>query len=194
MMQKNKMDNTISLFLPFGIRFDLIIVLSDLIAIFIAILGVFLSWKAVQIARQTTFTQNELQGYQMISETKRTYLLMPENHSDSLYAKKVIAIIEDLNNAYDVFCAQYLANKLDKKNFLITYYHEIAQWVEANPKIYDSSTKFKQTCNVYHALLYSTEPYAYIVNGKGTLFTIPADHVEDLDKRYKKALQKLNQK
>lgn len=185
---------------------------GDVLDIIIGILSVVIAYKAITISLRTARVQNELQGYQMIAEDKRTYLTLFVQQQNSIQNESeftnnnseettspIDVAFEDLCNSYDIFCGKYLSGEINKKRFLRDYSGEIINWVNEYEDVYKKNNNFPNTIPAYNEIkkriLAETKRKYFLCVIKDFLsLIIIADHVEDLDKRYKKALQKLSQK
>lgn len=133
---------------------------SDIIMILIALLSIFVSLKAIHLSNKTSMTQNELQSYQAISAAKQNHmnLRLQNNIDPEIYEILYDVTIEEVNNAYDIFCGKYLAGEIDKKRFLNDYSGEIINWVEHFPLLFYQDTDFKNILNAYRWLKFYAKP------------------------------------
>ena len=129
--------------------------LFSCLALAISILSVVSTWKNHQM-------QTELQIYQMVCEEKKNYsstilkLHMAQNEGQSMNSDLAVDIVtENLCNAYDVFCGNYIDKHISRKRFRRIYAKEVLNWVEIAEKngLYDGQQKeYQDTFTVYQKL------------------------------------------
>lgn len=166
---------------------------GDILDFLFGLATIFLSCIAIKISTQTAKVQNELQSFQMIAEEKRTYLTLisqqknsKPQESDFEHVDPSKPAFENLCNAYDVFCGKYLAKDISRTRFLHDYSPEIIQWVEAFPHHYSKDSAYSNTVKAYN-IIKKTELRRTQLKDFFSL-SLPADHIEDLEERYQKAL------